>query len=71
MRPLKSRLSHYIARRASESVRLTTNVRPRAAIRTTAHAHDDRVVPKAVLLADLLHLVDEDRKILKEASVSR
>jgi hypothetical protein len=52
-------------------VALTTKVRPRAAIRTTAHAHDNRVIPKAVLLADLLHLVNEERKILKEASVSR
>ena len=36
-----------------------------APVRTTSHTHDDGVVAEAILLAELLDLVDEDREVLK------
>ena len=59
MRPLKTirKLKSY--EKVQEWVTLTSNIRPRAAIRTAGHAHDNRVIPQAVLLADLLHFVNE------------
>lgn len=43
----------------------TCKVRSRTAVRASGHAHNDRVVPQTIVLADLLNLVDEDRQVLQ------